>query len=96
MGILPAGSSHQAGQLTDFSIPAAGSAHRNKKARRSAGPSQPQNLSTEEPALRRFLFDHGIVLGLRLRTTARSLGQRRLYFLDRLGLGDPLHRRDFA
>ena len=34
--------------------------------------------------------------GLRLRTAARALGQRRLDLLDRFGLGDPLHRRDFA
>jgi hypothetical protein len=44
----------------------------------------------------RFFFDDRIVLGLRLRTAARALGQRRLDFFDRFGLGDPLHRRDFA
>src|SRR5262249_57420019 len=41
---------------------------------------------------------HHLVLGLAfgLGTTAWPLGERRLDLLDRLGLGDALHRRDFA
>src|SRR6185295_8039774 len=40
------------------------------------------------------LFGSGLVR--RLWTTARTLGESRLDFLDRLGLGDPLNRRDLT
>src|SRR5262249_60482708 len=43
----------------------------------------------------RFLLDHRILVR-RLRTATRTLGERRLDLLDRLGLGDALHRRDLA
>jgi len=51
---------------------------------------------TEAPILGRFLLDDRIVLGLGLRTATRSLGQRSFDFLDRFGLGDPLHGCDLA
>jgi hypothetical protein len=53
-------------------------------------------LRREVPRLGRFFLDDRIVLSLRLRTAARPLGQCGLDFLDRFGLGDPLHRRHFA
>ena len=47
----------------------------------------------------RLVFDDGFFLGfrgLRLRTAMRALGQHALNFLDRFGLGNPMHGRDFA
>src|SRR5688500_19364144 len=48
--------------------------------------------------LGRLFLHHGllVVAFRRLGTTARALGQRAFDLFDRLGLGDALHRRDFA
>src|SRR6201999_2315689 len=46
----------------------------------------------------RFFLGSFVGAGLirRLRTAARTLGERAFDLLDRLGLGDALHRRDLA
>src|SRR5215471_11520963 len=52
----------------------------------------------EEAESGRLLLDH-LVVGLAvggLRTAARALGEGGLDLLDRLGLGDALHRRNLA
>src|ERR1700730_16201578 len=53
-------------------------------------------ISSPERGLGRLFLDHGLFVGFRLGTAPRALGQRRLDLLDRLGLGDALHRRHFA
>src|SRR5215470_10036072 len=67
--------------------------------RKSKGPAWRRAFEfptvTECGGLRRFVLDFGLVLA-RLRTATRTLGERRLNLLDRLGLGDALHRRDLA
>ena len=52
-------------------------------------------VSTSE-ALGCLFLDNGFVFRLGLRTAARSFGERRFDLLDRFGLGNPLHGRDFA
>ena len=88
MGILPTGFLRRPPRLpligTRLSVAM-------KKARRTAGPLHPDFLEPQYRALGRFFLDDRIVLGLRLRTATRSLGERSLDFLDRFGLGDPLH-----
>src|SRR5579862_4520748 len=53
-------------------------------------------ISSIWAGLGRLSLDHGLVVGLGLGTAPRALGQRRFDLLDRLGLGDALHRRHLA
>src|SRR5580704_18639225 len=53
-------------------------------------------ILSPKASLGRLFLDHGLFVGLGLRTAPRALGQRRLDLLDRLGLGDALHRRYLA
>jgi hypothetical protein len=47
-------------------------------------------------SLRGFFGNRRLFLGVGLGTASRTLGKGRLDLLDRLGLGDPLDRRDLA
>src|SRR5438874_2312383 len=53
-------------------------------------------LEVGSGALSRLFLDRRLILGFWLWTATRPLGQRSLDFLDRFGLGNPLHRSDLA
>src|SRR5262249_57486883 len=77
------------------SLRAPGSNRKARRRRRASG-----LLWGSDGRLRRlFLHHHVFVLALALRglgTAAGTLGKRGFDLLDRLGLGDALHHRDFA
>src|SRR5206468_9820652 len=66
---------------------------------KTKGPAQRPGLRysryEERSRSGRLFLDDGFLVG-RLDAATRALGERRLDLLDRLGLGDALHRRDLA
>src|SRR5690348_12410815 len=85
--------------LTGGFLLADGPSPAGSRPKKKPGASAPGFVSVwyrKESALSGLFGHHGLVVGLRLRAAARTLGERGFDLLDRFGLGDALHGRNLA